>query len=68
MKNKWYTYWWKIDDENSGFDGMEFFTELTTDCILDHKKHAREYFPKVNLKCYGKIDRFLADVMGLDTY
>lgn len=67
MKNKWYTYWWKIDDENSAWDGVEFFTELKSDSFFDHQKHAKEYF-KENLKCYGKIDRFLADVMGLDTY
>ena len=64
----WTTYWWGIDDEYSDLAGEEFFTELEDADYNDHEAYARGIFPNENLRCYGKVSEYEAELMGLDTY
>ena len=68
MNDNWSTYWFVVDDEDSDIDGEEFFTELQNATRADHIKYAREVFPGVKLKCYGKVSAIEAEMIGLDTY
>ena len=65
------TWWFVVTDENSDLCGEEFFVEIES--TLDEAKrkaieYAKEIFPDVELKCYGRVSSYEAEMMGLDTY
>lgn len=64
------TIWWfTVKDENSELDGEEFFVEVG-DCDNPLEMAwdiAVENFD-ANLKCYGQVTAFQAEMMGFDTY
>lgn len=62
------TYWWTITGVDSDLCGEEFFTELKSADISDHKKYAQKIFPNEKLHCFGKVTEEEAESMGLDTY
>lgn len=62
------TYWWEIIDEDSELCGEQFFTELNTDDVAEHKLLAIRYFPIEALRCLGTVTEVEAEAMGLDTY
>lgn len=64
----WTTYWFVIVSEDSDICGEEFFTELKDASRTRHIAYAHELFPDEEIKCYGKVSRAEADMMGLDTY
>lgn len=62
------TYWFEIIGEYSDLCGEEFFTELVNATKEQHIAYAHEIFPNEEIKCYGKVSSFEAEMMGLDTY
>ena len=65
------TWWFAVTDEDSDLCGEEFFVEIES--LLDEAKakaiaYAKEIFPNVELKCYGRVSSYEAEMMGLDTY
>ena len=66
--DRWTTYWWGIEDEDSELCGEEFFTELENATKAGHEKWVKEVFPNENPVCYGRVSREEAEMMGLDTY
>ena len=65
------TWWFAINDEESDLCGEEFFVEV--EATLDVAKakaieEAKKIFPNEKLTCYGRVSRFEAEIMGLDTY
>lgn len=64
----WTIYWWVIKDENSEYQGEEFFTELLGATKEEHKAYVEQLFPDTYVKCLGRVTREDADDMGLDTY
>ena len=65
------TWWFGIDDPDSDLCGEEFFVEIES--APDAAKQAAieraaELFPDEEVKCYGRVSAFEAEMMGLDTY
>lgn len=62
------TYWFAITGEYSNLCGEEFLVELEDATKEDAVAYAQDIFPGEELKCYGKVSAFEAEMMGLDTY
>ena len=65
------TWWFGIDDPDSDLCGEEFFVEVNA--FPDIAKRvaigrAAALFPNEEIKCYGRVSAFEAEMMGLDTY
>ena len=65
---KWTTYWFAIVGEDSDLCGEEFYTELENATKEQHIAYAHEIFPNEELRCYGVVSPFEAEMTGLDTY
>lgn len=59
-------YWFAVIGEDSPLCGEEFLVSAPDkDAALEI---ARGYFPGEQLKCYGRVTDFEAEMMGLDCY
>ena len=61
-------YWFGIVGEYSELCGEEFLTELENASKEEHIAYARELFPNEEIRCYGRVSEFEAEMMGIDTY
>jgi hypothetical protein len=61
-------YLFKVVGENSEIYGEEFLTELENASKEEHIAYAREWFPSEEIRCYGRVSEFEAEMMGIDTY
>ena len=64
------TYWFEVIGENSDLCGEEFFVEVESgaDALEMAWDIACENFPDEELKCYGAVTSYFAEMAGLDTY
>lgn len=65
------TFWFEVIGEDRNLCGEEFFVEVNADEENPRATAgdiAAEYFPNEKLKCYGRVSRAQAEMMGLDTY
>lgn len=61
------TYWYGVRDEESYFDGEEFFVEAESKEKAD--KIANSIFPDGTFIAYfGPVSDYTAECLGLDTY
>lgn len=64
MKTK--TYWYGIKDDESIFNGEEFFVEAVSKEEADRIAH--ETFGDFHIAYFGRVSEYFAECMGLDTY
>lgn len=62
------TYWFAIVGEYSDLCGEEFLTELENASKQEHIDYAHRLFSNEEIRCYGRVSEFEAEMMGLDTY
>ena len=60
------TYWFEIVGEDSDICGEEFFVEKEN--RQSAIEYANELFPGEEIECWGTVNEFQAEMMGLDTY